>query len=510
MKKFIKFVYSSRFLLAFAFLLNVAFFVVFSIILNTFAYDIIVLLGGVTAIAFLNKSDDEISYKIPWLILIVIFPLFGTLLYLSFKTRKGTRKQRKNWQSITYGSAKFLEQSAEAKESLIKSGTCFSNINNYILNVEQMPVYQNSTSLYLPSGEDYFKELFEDLKAAKKYILLEYFIIKPSKIWDELFEILCKKARDGVEIKLIYDDFGCLDRFPDKKLFKKLNNHKIESVPFNKVKASFNLFVNYRNHRKLAVIDGKTAYTGGINIGDEYANIDNKFGYWKDTAIKICGPAVWNFVIMFFNNWILSTKQAVFLEKYKPNFTEVITLKNKEYIQPFSTGPLSCDSIARNLYVKIISSAKNYVYITTPYLILDTQIQQSLKLASLSGVDVRIIMPGVPDKKWVFYLGRSHYESLINAGIKIYEYTPGFIHSKMIIADNELVMIGSVNFDFRSMYCNFENGVLINSGKTILNIKQDFDSIISSSHLVSYRDLKQRKLHEKVAAQIVKFFAPLL
>lgn len=325
-----------------------------------------------------------------------------------------------------------------------------------------------------------------------------------------MFNLLRNKALEGVEVKLIYDDFGCLDMFDDKKHFEKLNNHKIEAVPFNKVKAGLNLFVNYRDHRKIAIIDGKVAFTGGINIGDEYANIEKRFGYWKDTAVKIIGPAVWNNIVMFFNNWILSTREEVDVSKYVPVFNEVVPAKNKEFIQPFGTGPLSSEPIARNVYLKMINTAKDYVYITTPYFIIDKQMQESLKLASQSGVDVRIVMPAIPDKRWVFYLSRSYYEGLIKAGVKIYEYTPGFMHAKMMLTDNAQALIGTANFDFRSLYLHFENGVLIGNSKTINSIKYDFDSIIGSSHLISLRDLKQRKWYEKLSAQLLKFFAPLI
>lgn len=510
MKRLIKFLYSTKFLIGLALVVNIALYFVFSHFVGNFVYEAFIIVGVIIAILFMNKANEDPAYKIMWLVLILIFPLFGTILYLHMKTKKGTKQQIKTWQSITYNSSKYLEQNLEIVESLKKSDASYSNVNKYLLNFENMPVYQNSQSQYISSGEEYFKELFEEIKNAKKYILLEFFIIKPGEIWSELFELLRNKALQGVEVKLIYDDFGCLDKFSDKKHFEKLGNHKIEAVPFNKVQAGLNLFINYRTHRKIAIIDGKVSFTGGVNIGDEYANIERKFGYFKDTAVKITGPAVWNNIVMFFNSWTLSTKESVDMAKYVPTFTEVVPAKNKEYIQPFGTGPLSLEPIARNLYLKMINTAKDYVYITTPYFIIDTQMQQSLKLASQSGVDVKIIMPATPDKKWLFYVSRSYYEGLIKAGVKIYEYSPGFMHAKMLMIDGVQSLIGTANFDFRSLFLHFENGVLISSSKTNNAIKYDFDSIINSSHLLSLRDLKQRKWYEKMCAQFLRFFAPLI
>lgn len=510
MKKIIKFLYSSKFLLAFSFLLNIGIYIAVSFHLNSIFFDLMIMVAVVTPIFFMSKQSNEPAQTVGWSVLILILPIFGLVLYMHTKTRKGTKQQRKTWSSITYNATKYLEQNLEIIDGLKKNDLGYANVNNYLLNFENMPIYQNSQSFYISSGEDYFKELFAAIKGAKKYILLEFFVIKPGKIWNEMFELLRNKAFEGVEIKLIYDDFGCLDKFKDKKYFDKLSNHKIEAVAFNKVQVGLNLFVNYRDHRKVAIIDGKVAFTGGVNIGDEYANIEKELGYFKDSAIKIAGPAVWNNIVMFFNNWTLSTKKTIDMEKYVPVFTEVVPAKNKEYIQPFGTGPLNLEPVARNLYIKLINTARQYLYITSPYFIIDSHMQQSLKLASQSGVDVKIIMPSVPDKKWLFYLSRAYYENLIKAGVKIYEYTPGFMHSKMMLTDESLALVGTANLDFRSLYLHFENGVLISNSKTINSIKYDFDSIINSSHLVSLRDLKQRKWYEKFSAQILKFFAPLI
>lgn len=510
MKRAIRVLYSSTFLLLLALLVNVGIYVLFSIYVSPFAYLALLLVGVVFSVLILNRTGESAIYKFLWFVIILIFPLFGIMLYLHMKTKRGTRHQRKNWQSITYNSSKYLEQNLEIVDTLKKTEVAYANVNRYLLNFENMPVYQNSMSQYVASGEDYFKQLFADIKQAKKYILLEYFIIKPGKVWDELFELLRLKARDGVEIRLIYDDLGCLNTFKDRKLFDKLENHGIKAVPFNKVQAGLNLFVNYRDHRKLAIVDGRVAYVGGVNIGDEYANVVQKHGYWKDSAVKVIGPAVWNNIVMFFNSWILSCKEEIDFSRYVPNITDIVPAKNKEFIQPYGTGPLTMEAVNRNLVLKMINTAKDYVYITTPYFILDAQMLASLKLASNSGVEVKIIMPANSDKQWLQYLSRSYYEGLIKAGIQIYEYTPGFMHAKMLLSDGEQALVGTANFDFRSLYLHFENGVLLSNSKTVGAVKFDFDAIINASHLMSLRDLKQRKWYEKFLAQFLKVFAPLV
>ena len=323
-----------------------------------------------------------------------------------------------------------------------------------------------------------------------------------------MFNILRFKAREGVEIKLIYDDFGCVDRFDDKKFFKKLINHGIDAVSFNRIIPTLNTFSQYRDHRKIVVIDGKVAFTGGINVGDEYANVKKKYGHWKDTAVKITGAATWSFTVMFLNNWQASTKKAIDISKYKVETEK--SVKIKEFVQPYGTGPITKSPIARNTFMKVISGARKYIYLTTPYFIIDHEMMQTLKLAALSGVDVRLIMPGIPDKKWVFYLSRSYYAELIKSGVKIFEYSPGFVHAKMIVTDDTTAIVGSTNFDFRSLYLHFEAGVIVHNSKTVSTIKQDFDGIMGSSHQITLRDVKQRKWYEKLSAQFLKFFAPLM
>lgn len=507
MKKFFKFLFSTKFVLAISFLISIALFVVVSLFAGSIFYDIFLVLALLISIAYLTKSNEAPEYRITWVLLVLIAPVFGVSLFLILKSTKGTKKQKKNWQAISYSSSLALTQQPEILDNLTKVNETSKTISNYVLSESNFPVYQNTTSEYFANGETYFKNMFADLNKAKKFIFAEFFIIKPGKIWNEFFDIVRKKAREGVEVRLIFDDFGCLDRFEDKKFFKKLENHGIKVACFNKIVPSINLFANYRDHRKIVVIDGVMGYTGGLNLADEYANIDSPFGYWKDTGIKISGEAVFSLSVMFLNHWELSTKTKTDFTKYK--ITQENRTRAKEYVQPFGSGPLG-SPIAKNVYLKLISNAKRYCYITTPYLILDYEMINALKIAAKSGVDVKLLMPGIPDKKNVFNLSRSYYKELISAGVKIFEYSAGFVHAKMMIVDDCSAVIGTINFDFRSLYLHYEDGVIIHNSPTINAMRKDYDKTIASSHLVTLRDLKERKLTEKISAQILRMFAPLM
>lgn len=508
MKKFFKLLGSYKFVLALTFLLNVAIFVVVTLFLGYYFYIAFQIFALLVIAGFLNKNNESPSYKLMWMAIVMVVPLFGAAFYYHVKGRWGTKRTLRAWQNINHSSLKYLEQDNEVVETLTRFEPKSANLSKYALTTEKWPVYTNTTPTYLKDGETYFEELFEELKSAKKFIFLEYFIIQPGKVWEELFNILRFKAREGVEVKLIYDDFGCVDRFSDKKFFKKLINHGIDAVAFNRIVPTINSFSQYRDHRKIVVIDGKTAFTGGINIGDEYANLVKKYGHWKDSGIKIVGDAVWNFTVMFLNNWQAATKKSVDVLNYKVNFE--VQPKVKDYVQPYGTGPVNNVAIARNIYMKAINSATKYIYITTPYFIIDQELMDCIKLASLSGVDVRIVTPGIPDKKWVFYLTRSYYEQLLKAGVKIYEYSPGFMHAKMLVTDDDTTIIGTTNFDFRSLYLHFECGTIVHNSKVVASVKQDMDTIMVTSHLITLRDVKQRKWYEKMMAQILKFFAPLM
>ena len=512
MKRLAKFFTSSKFILFLSFLFYVIVFVLFAYYLGTIFYGIFAIVGLFLCLYLISRSNDNPAYKFTWILAILVMPLFGTALYLYLKEHKGTKKQRRIWQQSTFKNASLLEQDANILDNIQKHSPKAYSPARYIEHTTFLPVYNNTSSTYLKNGEEYFNALFNMLKEAKNFIFLEYFIIKPGKMWDTTFEILKQKARDGVEVKLIYDDFGCLDRFEDKLTFAKLNNHKIMTVPFNKLGFRFNQLGNYRDHRKIVVVDGKEGLCGGINLADEYASTDTPFGVWKDAGIKISGPAVWNLTVLFLNSWELASKETVDFEKYRVDYnSNEKAIKSTGFIQPFGSGPLNPEPVHRNNYIKVINSAVNELIMTTPYFILDNTIKDAIKIAAKSGVKVKLIMPGIPDKKWVYYLSRSYYAEFIKSGVEIYEYTPGFVHEKIMLADKDIAVVGSINLDFRSLYLHYEDAVCVyNCSKTIDDIYEDLTNTLSSCHQITLRDVKKRKWYEKFCGAFIKLFAPLM
>ncbi len=503
MKKIVNFFTSSKFILIFSLFVNIATFVLISFFLNSVLYGIASLVIVLLCSISLIRSKSQPIYKIMWGLLIFILPIFGCVLYLRANCSHGTRKKRKNWQNIDFLSSSYLPNNLGAFNALKKSDMTAFKQAQYISNSLNMPVYDGSTTKYLHDGNAYFKEMFDMIKKAKKYIFLEYFIFKEGQIWDELFTLLKEKAREGVEIKILYDDMGCLDRFKDKNTFKKLVNYNIEALPFNKVSGRYNTFINYRDHRKILVVDGIHALTGGINIGDEYANIIDLYGTWKDCGVKISGDAVWSFVVMFVNNWHFSTTARLDYEKYKSDEK----IKSKEFVQPYGTSPLSYEPVARNIYLNLINSAQKSIYITTPYLILDEEMVTALKLATKSGVEVNIVFPSRPDKKSAFYLARGRFADLIKSGIKIFEFD-GFIHAKTLLIDDRIASLGTVNMDFRSLYLHFEDGIMLYNSPSIDDIRKDKDKVLGFSHQITLKDMKKRKFGEKFCSAILRFISP--
>lgn len=503
MKKILNFFASSRFILIFSLIINIAIFVLISYFLNSVFYGIAAFVVLLFASIFLIKSKSQPLYKLMWGLFIFVAPVFGCVLYLRANCSHGTRKKRKDWQNMAFLSSSYLPSNTEQFSNLKKSNMTAFKQSQYIANTINMPIYENCTTKYLHDGETYFKEMFDMIKKAKKYIFMEYFIFKEGRIWDELFNLLKEKAREGVEIKILYDDMGCLDKFSDKNTFKKLSNYNIEALPFNKVSGRYNSFINFRDHRKIIVVDGIHALTGGINIADEYANIIDKYGTWKDCGIKISGDAVWSMVVMFINSWHFSTSVRLEYEKYKSDEK----IKGKESIQPYGTSPLTYEPVARNIYLNLINSAQKNIYITTPYLILDEEMVTALKLATKSGVEVNIVFPKNPDKKSAFYLARGRFADLIKAGIKIYEFD-GFVHAKTVMIDDHIASIGTVNMDFRSLYLHFENGVMLYDSPTLSDIKKDATQVLGSSHLITLKDMKKRKFTEKFCSAMLRFVSP--
>lgn len=446
------------------------------------------------------------AYKIIWIILILSVPVLGSMLYFFLGLIKIPKRLRKIIARVYKKTGKYIKPDYNIYDDLKKDSLTAHKQAKYLLNTAGYPLYENDAIEYLSLGEIYYERMLEDIKMAKKFILLEYFIVSKGKMWDELIRILKRKAKEGVKVYISTDQFGSFLKMP--KEFKVLDKEdNIHINIFNPITPIISARLNYRDHRKITVIDGKIAYTGGINIGDEYINLDSRLGHWKDFGVRLTGNAVNSFTVMFIRIWNCGKKKIEITDEW---FCYDKKSTGKGYVLPYADGPVNTHNPAENTYMNIIQSAKDYVYITTPYLIIDNEVKQALITASKSGVDVRIIIPHIPDKKLVYACSRSFYHELLLAGVKIYEYTPGFMHGKMCISDDRYATIGSINFDFRSLYLHYECGVWMYKTPVIKDMKKDFFKTMDISLEVSVRKWGKRSIFKKMLEAILRLFAPLL
>lgn len=456
------------------------------------------------SVIYIIYKDQNAAYKIVWIILLMFLPIAGFVAYLLWGNNKSPKYIKEEINKNHNKTKKILPQHEEIIDD-IKNLDRKKEVK-FLLNGTSYPIYNNKKIEYLKIGEEYYKRLKEDLKQAKEYILIEYFIISDGKMWDEIYEILKEKRKQNVKIYIIYDALGSLFKKP-KDLKKQLEEANIEYLAFNPLTTFIRSYINYRDHRKIVVIDGKAGYTGGINIGDEYINLTHRLGHWKDCGVRIEGEGIKSLISIFFTLWNMN-KENVNYESYINEIEQ--TNKEQGYIIPFSDNPHNKINPMQNTYINIINNAQKYVYIMTPYLILDSETEQALINTSLSGINIKIITPSIPDKKLVNACTKSFYGKLLEAGIEIYEYKPGFIHSKVIISDDEVSIVGTANFDFRSFYLNYECGIWMYSTLEELNIKKDFEETLKQCEKIELKVWKKRKLDIRIIEALLRLISPLL
>ncbi|MBP3921087.1 MAG: cardiolipin synthase [Bacilli bacterium] len=456
-----------------------------------------------TSIIYIIYKPINASYKIIWIILLMFMPILGFVAYMLWGNNRTPKKLRKKLNKIRRDTCKLLPIDKDIYNNLYNKERLKEA--KYLLNVTDYPMYRCLDATYFNVGEDYYKNLLTDLKKAEKYILMEFFIISESNMWNEIYEVLKEKAKKGIKVYLIYDSLGSLIKKP-KDLEQQLEEANIKYLKFNPMTPFIRSYINYRDHRKIIVIDGNCCYTGGINIGDEYINVNSRLGHWKDSGIRVTGKCVNSFIIMFFKLWNLNCNKLI---KYS-DFLIENNETNKGYIIPYSDNPMNRYNPSENTYINIINNAEDYVYIMTPYLIIDSETESSLISASLSGIDVRIIVPSIPDKKIVNACTKSFYDNLIKSGIRIYEYTPGFIHSKVILSDDAVCNVGTVNFDFRSFYLNYECGAWMYNTGIESDIKKDFNSTFKCSKEITIKDIKRKKIGVRILEALLRLISPLL
>ncbi|MGL4107667.1 cardiolipin synthase [Clostridium sp. LP20] len=473
-----------------------------------YLYVFFVILSMVVVVYIVSRTDNP-SYKLAWAIPVLLLPVFGGLFYLLFGGKKMSIKLKNQIEYIYYKTIGLLIQDEDIILEIEEQDKSIANQVRYVKDYSTYPIYKNTISEYLSPGEVFYEKLLEELKKAKHYIFMEYFIIHEGVMWDSILEVLAQKVKEGVDVRLIYDDMGCITTLP-KRYYEKMESMGIQTFVFNPFVPVLSVVMNNRDHRKITVIDGHTAFTGGINLADEYINVKERFGHWKDASIMIKGDAVWNFTVMFLQLWEFRTSEAIEYNKYRPKIHHNDEFKSDGYVQPYGDSPYDNELVGENVYLNIINRAKNYVYINTPYLIIDNELVTALTLSAKSGVDVRIVTPHIEDKWYAHIVTRAYYGQLIEAGIKIYEYTPGFIHSKTFVADDEVGTIGTINMDYRSLYLHFECGVLLYKTKSILQIKEDFLKTLEVCKSITLEDTKKVKWSNRFLRAILKVFAPLM
>lgn len=460
------------------------------------------------AVIYIIWKPNNPAVKLAWVVPILIFPLFGGVLYLFFGHVIVPRKLRDSMERTDILVRKSLSQDKKILEELRKEDPAAANQSVYIDSYAAMPVWDQTASAFYEDGHPWWESLLADLEKAERFIFLEFFIIKEGKMWNAILDILERKAKEGVEVRLIYDDIGCAFLLP-KKYDRIIEKKGIKCVAFNRLVPFLSLVLNNRDHRKVVVIDGRVAYTGGINLSDEYINLEHPYGeHWKDTGIRIEGKAVWNFTVMFLQMWNMSRYTE---EDYGRYYFPNDGIPGAEgFVQPYMDTPFDDETLGENVYLNMIGSAKRYVWIYTPYLVTDNEMITALKLAAKRGVDVRIVTPGVPDKKFVYWLTQSNYQNLIGAGVRIFQYKPGFIHAKCVLSDDESATVGTVNFDYRSFYHHFECGVLLYRAQAVEELRKDMVKTFQNCEEITLAWCKEKFVKTNVIGPLLKLLSPLM
>ncbi len=472
-------------------------------------YLIMTFLSMAIMLYIFERDDLNPAYKIFWLMDMMAFPITGALFYALYGDTKMTAKQQKNMELVMARTHKVTQPNPQLIQQIDNIDKGMGKQARLLESRAHFPPYAETAVKYYDMGAAYFRDLLIDMENARESIFLQYFIIDEGYMWSRILDVLKRKVKEGVDVRIIYDGFGCLINFPGNyDTF--LEQQGIKVGIFNDVKFSVHLgdylMLNHRDHRKIAVIDSTVGYSGGINLADEYINYIERFGVWKDTGFRLEGQGVWGLTTTFLQTWELTKKERVRYNNFLPRYK----MDSDGIVQPYFDTPLDKLNLCENIYLSVINNAKDYVYIATPYLIVDHEMVTALTLAARSGIDVRIVVPGIPDKWYVYYVTQSYYRVLMEAGVKIYEYTPGFIHAKMYVSDDVQAIVGGANTDYRSMYLNFENCCSFYGGSMPREVKADFEDTFTHSRLVTKEDIKNTPFLKRIAQTVLRVFSPMM
>lgn len=452
------------------------------------------------------NSGSNPSIKLTWCILIAVLPVFGAPLYLYIHNDIGHHLEQRLIQRTLQESAACVDDQRELMERLRREDKALYNLASYTEQLALCPIYENTAVRYFPTGEDKFGEMLRQLESAKEFIFLEYFIVQEGYMWRRILEILKRKAAEGVEVRVMYDGTCAYGQLP-YGYPKKLEKLGIRCKMFSPIRPMVSTSYNNRDHRKILVVDGVTAFTGGVNIADRYIGREEVYGHWKDAAIMVQGDAARSFTLMFLQMWNATERQR----DYAPYLKAAPPQPQAEgYVLPYGDSPFDSENVGEMVYLDILNRAKDYVYIMTPYLILDNEMVTALCFAAKRGVDVRIILPHIPDKKYAFLLAKTHYAKLIGAGVRIYEYTPGFVHAKVFLADDREAVVGTINLDYRSLYLHFECAAYLYRLPALGDIRRDFFRTMALSQEITMAEVKQQSLLTRLGGALLKTVAPLM
>ena len=458
-------------------------------------------------VLYLFNCPMDSSAKLTWMFIISIAPLLGTGFLCFTQSNLGHRMERDMLKKQIDLTRNSIEQPENVIRELEHDGSGTDDLCRYLKRSGCFPLYDQTEVTYFPSGEAKFKAMLEEMEKAEKFIFMEYFIVEEGYMWGRILDVLTRKVKEGVEVRVMYDGMCEMSTLP-ADYWKLLGKVGIKSKPFSPIKPFVSTHYNYRDHRKILVIDNKVAFNGGVNLADEYINHIERFGHWKDTAIMLKGPAVRSFALLFLQMWNIDEKNPdydAWLGQEAPEPKEA-----KGYVMPYGDSPLDEYKVGETVYMDILNRATDYVHIMTPYLILDDELETALKYAAQRGVDVKMILPGIPDKKIVYALAKTHYIQLLEAGVQIFEYTPGFVHAKVFVSDDTKAVVGTINLDYRSLYHHFECATYLYKTACIPEIEGDFRETLTKCREVTRETLKKEPLFIKIAGPIAKLVAPLL
>lgn len=473
-------------------------------------YAVSILLSAVVIIYILNEPINP-SFKMAWIVPVLVIPVFGVLLYIFVQMQFQTKLLARRLRMTVKATAPYLRQDQAVQEKIRKSSLRSSHLIDYMKDHAGYPVYENTSVEYFPLGEDKFEALKRELKQAKRFIFMEYFIVERGLMWDSILEILEEKVKEGVEVRVMYDGMCSLMLLP-YRYPRVLREKGIKCKMFSPVRPTLSTYQNYRDHRKIVVIDGHTAFTGGVNLADEYINKRERFGHWKDTAVMLKGDGVCSFTMMFLQMWNIT-------EREQDDYGRFVLPKGTAgegqgdgsgFVLPYGDSPMDGEQVGERVYLDILNQAKNYVHIMTPYLILDDEMENALCYAAKRGIDVSIIMPHIPDKKYAYLLARTYYPELIEAGVKIYEYTPGFVHAKVFSSDDEKAVVGTINLDFRSLYLHFECAAYIYRNPVVLEVEKDYQATLEKCSLITMENCKNYSWLGRKIGPLMRLVAPLM